>query len=1020
MALLTTTADPERDQSITTPPVFGVWTLAPQMTDEALQVTQGPAGLQLVASAAAKAVLMTAELAIPVEAEGAGLTLTVTLRSPEPRQLQAALQQARLLRIRSKGRHTVLLTLGGDLAEPDGADGLRLRASLAWPAAKGQHLLELRFRAGEPALTLTGATLEATPAPAMLRPATARSSRRPAAEPGQGRPLRVAVLTWEVGDNPFGRAHVLADMLARQHGVELLGSHFMRADSGIWPPLKDCGLPVRFFRGGGGMAAFLAAAQAFAEGVECEIAYLSKARLPGMVLALLVVHRLGCPLVLDIDDHELSFFAAQPGAIGLEEIDTAAAQAEATGLDRPQGGFWTAVAEALIPSFETRSVAGPSLADRFGGMLVRHGRDEAVFHPDPARRAEMRARLGLLDTDRVILFAGTPRRHKGLGRLVAAMAALADPRLILVVAGSVRDRDMARELMPQPGARVRLLPDIAFAELPAMLQIADGVCLLQDLDSPVSHYQSPAKLSDALSLGIPVAATPVPAVAELGRQGLVTLIEDEAGLQDWLRGIAEGREGAAGRQRRLDWFGAELSYAVNAARAGHALATALQRPVVWREEWTQLFQALNRRFGSTLPEAAPAWAQRPARTAPALRRRRPIDLVCFWKQNDTGIYGRRHDMLLKYLRRSEHVGTIIQFDAPMRVDRLRKEQEAAQGSPFHHGKLIADATARRFLELDDEPGLLRRTFVHSRERGTSYLGRGLPQLEEYQDYVAGVIARHCTGNVVGWSWPIAPLYADIAGALDFDLQVVDLVDDQRVMATDEARAAVAEEAYRRTLQGAGLVFANCEAVREAFAPLSPAPVHVVPNACEFYGAIGGRPAELEGIDGPVIGYVGNLRARIDTALLESIIAARPGWTFVLIGSAHGDSEIPRLRRHPNVRLLGPKVYEQALGYMRCFDVAIMPHLRNAISERMNPLKLYVYVALGIPVVSSDVANIDELRDRIAVAADAQDFLARLDAAVARRGFTGPSQPPSPDALWPISWPKRVTEMVGLCQQALLR
>ncbi|WBV44042.1 glycosyltransferase [Pseudoroseomonas cervicalis] len=1019
MALLDTAPDLERNQTSPGPRMFGAWTLGIQLPEGALQVSDSPAGLRIGATAEAKAVLLSAPLAIPVEARGAGLVLSVTLRSPEPRALQEAVQQLRLVRLGKTGRHNVLLTLGGSLAEPDGADGVRLRASLPWPLAGGRHLVELRLRAGGPPLTLTAAALEATAPPAAARPLPPRPARWPVPERGAGQPLRVAVLTWEVGDNPFGRAYVLADMLARQHGVELLGSQFARPDSDLWPPLQECGLPVRFFRGGGGMAAFLAAAADFAQGVECEVAYLSKARLPGMVLALLLVHRLGCPVVLDLDDHELSFFEAAE-AIGLAAIDTAAATAEAADLDRPQGRFWTGVAESLIPSFETRSVAGPSLAERFGGLLVRHGRDETVFHPDARRRAATRAGLGLAEGDRVILFAGTPRRHKGLDRLVAAMAALADPRLVLVVAGSIRDRGMARELTAQPGARVRLLPDTAFAELPNLLQIADGVCLLQDVDSPISHYQTPAKLSDALALGIPVAATPVPAVAELGRQGLVTLIEDEAALQDWLRDIAEGRDRPAARQRRLDWFDAELSYAVNAARAGRVLATALQRPVAWREEWTQLFQALNRRFGSALPEEAPTWAQRPGRAAPALRRRRPIDLVCFWKQNDTGIYGRRHDMLLKYLRRSEQIGTIIQFDAPVRVEQLQREQEAARASPFHHGRLIADATARRFLELDDEPGLLRRTFVHARDGGGSYLGRPLPRAEDYADHVAAVIARHCTGNVVGWSWPIAPLYADIADRLGFDLRVVDLVDDQRVMTSDAARAAVAEESYRRTLQQADLVFANCAAVGEAFAPLSPLPVHVVPNACEFYGAIGGRPAELQDIEGPVIGYVGNLRARIDVALLESLIAARPGWTFVLIGSAHGESEIPRLRRHPNVRLLGPKVYEQALGYMRCFDVAIMPHLRNAVSERMNPLKLYVYVALGIPVVSSDVANIDELRDRIAVAADAEDFLARLDAAVARRGFTGPAQPPSPEALWPISWPKRVTEMLGLCQRALLR
>ena len=41
------------------------------------------------------------------------------------------------------------------------------------------------------------------------------------------------------------------------------------------------------------------------------------------------------------------------------------------------------------------------------------------------------------------------------------------------------------------------------------------------------------------------------------------------------------------------------------------------------------------------------------------------DLVVFWKQNDTGIYGRRQDMFLKYLARSGRVPSIVHFDHPM-------------------------------------------------------------------------------------------------------------------------------------------------------------------------------------------------------------------------------------------------------------------------------------------------------------------------------------------------------------------
>lgn len=998
-------------------PFAGDWWIETRNKEAVPDIALCAEGLRFSAPAEAREILLSTPIAIPIEGDTAGLQFSLAIEAPDSHALKAALRNVSLLRMTDKARQPPVFNLAGSLLRRDEQGGLRATMTLDWPLGQSQFALQLIVKAGTPPVTISRMVVDiGRPAAARLPPEPRRLTWPTNA--GKGQQLRVAVVTWEVNDNPLGRAYMLADVISRRHGVELLGSAFSRPTEGIWAPLRNSTLPIRSFPGGD-MAAFLTAAQDFARTVDCDIVHVSKPRFPGLILALLLVHRLGCPVILDIDDHELGFFGPEARPIGLDELEAYAGTESKFDFARPEKRFWTGVAEGLVASFANHTVANASLADRFGGRLIRHARDEAVFRPDPAARAAVRQRLGLTDADRVILFAGTPRRHKGLERLLGALQALADPRLLLVVIGTVHDRGFLKELSSYDQARVRFLPDAPFSDLPELLQMADGVCLLQDQASPITSFQTPAKLSDALSLGIPVAMTPVPTVTELGTQGPITLIHDEAGLQAWLRGIAANDETPVAHQRRLEWFDAEFSYAVNGARSERALARALEAPVTWHADWTRLFIALNRHFGTDLPEAAPAWAQRGARAAPVVRRMRPIDLVCFWKQNDTGIYGRRHDMLLKYLRQNDQIGTIVQFDAPVRIDHLRRDGLAGASSPFHHGRLIADATARRFLEIDDEPGLLRRTFVYGRERGTSYLGRSLPNLDDYQAYVAEVVARHCRGNLVGWSWPIAPLHAEITGGLGFDLNVVDLVDDQRTMIDNLERAQRADEAYRRILAGADLVFGNCTAVSDAFAGFSPQPIHVVPNACEFYPASDRRPRDLEDVDGTVIGYAGNLRSRIDIDLMEEVVVRRPDWTFILIGSAHDTTDVLRLRRHPNLRMLGPKPYEEALKYMRCFDVAIMPHLRNQVSDHMNPLKLYVYVALGIPVVSTDVANIDELRDRIVVASDAEDFIAKLDLAVARRGFTGPHRPPPAEELWPISWPQRVATIVGLCRKALL-
>ena len=47
-----------------------------------------------------------------------------------------------------------------------------------------------------------------------------------------------------------------------------------------------------------------------------------------------------------------------------------------------------------------------------------------------------------------------------------------------------------------------------------------------------------------------------------------------------------------------------------------------------------------------------------------------LDIVFFWKQNDTGIYGRRQDMLVKYLAQDPRISRILHFDAP--VDAFRR------------------------------------------------------------------------------------------------------------------------------------------------------------------------------------------------------------------------------------------------------------------------------------------------------------------------------------------------------------
>ena len=70
----------------------------------------------------------------------------------------------------------------------------------------------------------------------------------PGGRAGRSRP-KVAVLAWDVGHNPLGRAYVLAGVLGRRFDVEIWGAQFERYGTKVWAPLRDCEIPIHAFDG---------------------------------------------------------------------------------------------------------------------------------------------------------------------------------------------------------------------------------------------------------------------------------------------------------------------------------------------------------------------------------------------------------------------------------------------------------------------------------------------------------------------------------------------------------------------------------------------------------------------------------------------------------------------------------------------------------------------------------------------------------------------------------------------------
>ena len=297
---------------------------------------------------------------------------------------------------------------------------------------------------------------------------------------------------------------------------------------------------------------------------------------------------------------------------------------------------------------------------------------------------------------------------------------------------------------------------------------------------------------------------------------------------------------------------------------------------------------------------------------------------------------------------------------------------------------MARQTLRRRLGLANRGKVRSNTFIHvSNRRNSGMFKHVLPAEEDYADFLGRLFERHGIGQrrTVLWACPVNFLYSEIEKRLDPDIVVADVIDDERTWTITQAYRDRLSRNYEEVLAGSDLVLTNCQRVFRSMHALSDN-IHLLANAAELLEEDAKhwpKPRELKRLSGPVIGYVGNLDiARIDLDLLRAVVSERPRWNFVFIGSMHKGDEIRELEELANVNFLGVRVYEQALRYVRHFDVAIVPHLDNELTRHMNPLKLYVYHSLLVPVVSTAIENLGDLSEFVRVARSPQEFVRAID------------------------------------------
>jgi glycosyltransferase involved in cell wall biosynthesis len=239
-------------------------------------------------------------------------------------------------------------------------------------------------------------------------------------------------------------------------------------------------------------------------------------------------------------------------------------------------------------------------------------------------------------------------------------------------------------------------------------------------------------------------------------------------------------------------------------------------------------------------------------------------------------------------------------------------------------------------------------------------------------------------------WSYVPQAEVLIDALGPSLIVYHCVDD--IAAHERIDTASFRAAEARFAARADLVLASAPALAERMRGLS-GNVLDAPNVADtdlFSRALEPSPpapldAQMAALVRPRIVFTGAIvAAKLDFALLAELARSRPSWSFALvgpIGPGEPHADVSMLSAEPNIHLLGARAYAQLPDVLRAADAGLIPYARNALTDSIFPMKVYEYLAAGLPVIATPLPALERVQG-IAMAADAQGLARLLDDALA--------------------------------------
>ncbi len=243
-----------------------------------------------------------------------------------------------------------------------------------------------------------------------------------------------------------------------------------------------------------------------------------------------------------------------------------------------------------------------------------------------------------------------------------------------------------------------------------------------------------------------------------------------------------------------------------------------------------------------------------------------------------------------------------------------------------------------------------------------------------------------TDEVVLWSY--TPFIAEQLDVFPNAQFIFDAVDNWVEHPSYHKYTARLEEAYKQIGKRADIIFTVSEGLVDFFNKREQ--VFYIPNgvdvnhfkeaSCNTKFISDTYLSEQDAEKRKRIGYHGIIQSRVNISVFDYLSEQHPEYDFIIAGPVWKEMEkdMDKIKDRSNVYTIGEVPYKDLPSLLACFDATIIPHKVDTFTQTMNPLKIYEYLAAGLPIVSTAVAGADQFQDLISLAVSPKDFSQKIN------------------------------------------